>query len=153
MNNVSITVTPASRAKVFHLERFLLQAQPVECPLKHYFADGCYVREIFMPAGAMVTGHIHKHEHIAHVSCGEFWVYDGTGRTEHIKAPMTFVSKPGIKRALWIIEDTIFLTIHRLRDPDERRIPILEDEYISRTEEDFSRYIDALPVPKIEELT
>ena len=33
------------------------------CPLKHSFADGQYVREMFIPKGVMIIGKIHKHSH------------------------------------------------------------------------------------------
>jgi hypothetical protein len=53
--------TQEAQAHVFALEEINSQKPQVELPLRHFIADGCYVREIFMPAGLDVTGRIHKH--------------------------------------------------------------------------------------------
>ena len=34
-----------------------------DCPLVHRFTEGLYVREIFMPAGSLITSKIHKTQH------------------------------------------------------------------------------------------
>ena len=51
------------RDKIAVLVRGMGHMPQVECPLKHYFAPGVYLREIFMPAGSVVIGKIHKTEH------------------------------------------------------------------------------------------
>src|SRR3990167_9863372 len=33
------------------------------CPLKHHFANGIYVREILIPRGCLYVGRIHKFDH------------------------------------------------------------------------------------------
>ena len=33
-------------------------------PIKHYFMDGVYVREMIMNPGMLVVGAIHKHRHM-----------------------------------------------------------------------------------------
>ena len=34
-----------------------------KAPLKHSFADGIYVREIFIPKDTVIVGKIHRHDH------------------------------------------------------------------------------------------
>lgn len=82
-------------------------------PLRHYIADRVYVREIFMPADTWVVGRIHKHEHIASLVRGEISIYDETG-LQRMRGPHTFISRAGVKRALFIHEDTLFSTTHSL---------------------------------------
>lgn len=138
-------VSREARAHAFDLQDRIEQAlkdgegDPVEMPLRHFFADGCYVREIFMPAGAVVVGHIHKHEHVA-ISCGDYTIVDHSGR-KRMQGYQVFISQPGAKRCLVIHRDTVFTTIHRLRDPDQRDIETLEREYVARTAEEFERYL------------
>ena len=43
-------------------------------PLKHTFADGLYIREIFMPKGQIISTGIHKKEHPYFVLKGDISV-------------------------------------------------------------------------------
>lgn len=98
----------------------------IELPLKHVFTkeDGknLYGRVIFMPAGCVLATRIHKHQHQFVVSKGRLKVYDETtGKSELIVAPYHGITEPGTRRALHILEDTIWHTFHitSLNDPDE----------------------------------
>jgi len=84
---------------------------PVEMPLTHRFTDGMYIREIFMPAGSILTSKIHKTNHPFVVSKGKCIVYDGN-KLETITAPHTGITEPNTRRLLYIEEDTIWTTIH-----------------------------------------
>ena len=80
-------------------------------PLTHTFSDGVYAREIFMPKGMIVIGHIHKTKHLNIVSTGKARVfYDG--EMHEITAPYTFESNAGVRKALFILEDMFWTTIH-----------------------------------------
>jgi quercetin dioxygenase-like cupin family protein len=81
-------------------------------PVTHRFTPGLYVREIFMPAGAIVVSATHKFEHPFIVSKGRCSVWrDGEG-WETIAAPHTGITAPGTRRLLLIHEDTIWTTFH-----------------------------------------
>lgn len=82
------------------------------CPLKHSFADGMYVREIFIPKGTILTGKIHRHEHPNFLLQGEVIVVTEDGGREHLKAPLSLISKAGTKRAVMALEDTVWVTVH-----------------------------------------
>lgn len=80
-------------------------------PLTHTFSDCVYAREIFMPKGMIVIGHIHKTKHLNIVSTGKARVfYDG--EMHEITAPYTFESNAGVRKALFILEDMFWTTIH-----------------------------------------
>lgn len=100
---------------------------PVECPLKHYFAPGVYIREIFMPAGAYIIGKIHKTEHFNIVQTGRLSLINEDGTRTEIVAPYTFVSKAGVQKALIIHEDTTWSCIHLT---EERSLEALEAQLI-----------------------
>lgn len=88
---------------------------------RHHFAPGQYAREIELPADSLVVGKIHRHAHINVVSKGHCLVATEDGVTEII-APCTFVSKPGTKRAVLALEDTVWTTVHVTEETDLARI-------------------------------
>lgn len=120
-----------------HVERM----PQVALPLTHRFTPGLYIREIFMPAGAFVASKIHRYEHPFVISQGVVSVYIPGEDAVMLRAPHTGITKPGTRRALYIHEDTVWITFHvnpdGLTDPDEieERIaytpsnPLLPDGY------------------------
>lgn len=106
----------ARRAAILRLQDTIvndgLDVGPESCPVKHHFAPGAYGREMFLPAGMIVVGKIHKHAHVNVISQGCVHVFtEHEGKLE-LRAPCTFVSSPGTKRAVHVIEDTVWTTVH-----------------------------------------
>ena len=122
------------REKVFQLQDFMdgVEAK-ADCPVKHIFAPGVYAREIFIPAGSLVVGKIHKHAHLNFITKGRVKVATETGAREY-EAPYTFVSEVGTKRAVYAIEDTIWTTIHVTDETDLEKI---EDYVIAKSYDDL----------------
>lgn len=103
-------------------------------PLKHSFAEGVYVREIFIPKGTALTGKIHRHSHPNFLMKGEVIVVTEGGGREHLKAPLSIISKPGTKRAILALEDTVWITVHATTETDLAKI---EDYVIAPTYADL----------------
>jgi hypothetical protein len=82
------------------------------CPLKHSFADGIYVREIFIPKGMLITGKIHKHAHPNFLMSGTVDVITEGGGMERLVGPLSIISPAGTKRALVTITDVVWITVH-----------------------------------------
>lgn len=101
-------------ALVDHMRRL----PQTDCPLKHYFSPGLYLREIFMPAGTVVIGRIHKTEHFNILVKGSCAIVHDDFRREVLQAPMVFVSKAGVQKALYILEDMIWMTTHVSEETD-----------------------------------
>lgn len=80
-------------------------------PLKHTFADGLYIREIFMPKGQIISTGIHKKEHPYFVLKGDISVLTDKG-IERIKAPYNGITQPGTKRLIYMHEDSVWITVH-----------------------------------------
>ena len=88
-----------------------LPPQP-EFPLRHYFPPGLYVREITMPAGAIVTSRIHKFESPFIISKGRVLVASENEGTVIYEAPRSGITKPETRRLLFVEEETVWTTIH-----------------------------------------
>tara|TARA_R110000868_G_scaffold345083_1_gene606185 strand:- start:5171 stop:5602 length:432 start_codon:yes stop_codon:yes gene_type:complete len=128
LESVTVTPTTPTREQIVRLEKLLLQGPTIEIPPKHYFADGLYAREITIPAGVVLTGKIHRTEHINVVSKGCITVWTEEGMKK-LSAPSTFVSSPGTKRAGYAHEETVWTTFHS--SPfNERDLVRLEETFI-----------------------
>ena len=95
----------------------LTEIKEGELPLTHTFSDGVYAREIFMPKGMFVVGHVHKTTHLNIVSTGSARVWMN-GEVVDITAPYTFESKAGVRKVLYIEEDMFWTTIHKVESED-----------------------------------
>lgn len=123
------------REKVLNFEQELLdsglaytgkEADKIN-PLKHSFADGCYIREIFMPAGQIIVSKIHKKLHPYFILKGKVSILTDNG-VQHLEAPYSGMTKPGTKRVLYIHEDTVFVTVSVT---DKTDIKEIENEVIA----------------------
>ena len=128
------------REKVLNFEQELLdsglaytgkEADKIN-PLKHSFADGCYIREIFMPAGQIIVSKIHKKLHPYFILKGKVSILTDNG-VKHLEAPYSGMTKPGTKRVLYIHEDTVFVTVSVT---DKTDIKEIEDEVIAKDFQD-----------------
>jgi len=99
------------RAEILRAEQAILSLPQIDFNPVHYFAKGLVARELFMPKGAAVTGHIHVDEHIVVIPFGDVTVTTDDG-TERYVGPCTFVGRPGSKRALLMHEDTLWIAIN-----------------------------------------
>jgi len=110
-------------------------------PVVHRFTPGLYIREIFMPAGSVLTSKIHKTEHPFVISKGVVSVWTAEGGTVIMKAPHTGVTKPGTRRVLFVHEDTMWTTFHvgeeeNVEEIEDRIIePRVNSRLLAKTEE------------------
>lgn len=141
----TITLNPEeTRKKITDFENILKSVPGAktgdmdECPLIHKFADGIYVREIFIPKGTVVVGKIHKHSHPNFLMKGEVTVVTENGGTERLKAPLSMISKSGTKRVVIAHEDTVWVTVHVTESQNLEKI---EEEVIAKTYDDVPSLI------------
>lgn len=134
------------RSKVVELEERInnldekFKIKPADCPLKHMFSDGMYVREVTVPAGTLVIGKIHKHQHPAFLLKGEAIVvteYDGI---KEMKGPCSFISEAGVKRAVFAKTELIWTTVHLNLDNKED-LEEIEKENIAINYKEFNEFI------------
>lgn len=101
----------------------------VDYPLRHFFQEGAYVREMTLPKGGLIIGKIHKHAHVNIVSKGRVTVFTEDGLLD-ICAPSTWVSSPYTKRVVYVQEETIWSTVHVTNKTDLAEI---EEEIIAKS--------------------
>lgn len=97
--------------------------------LTHHFSHKVYGRELFIPAGTMVVGKIHRNSCLNIILTGKVAVATEDGESI-LEAPLVFVSRPGIKRAVLALEDTRWITAHGSEKTD---LEELEEEIIVKS--------------------
>jgi len=99
-------------------------------PLKHTFADGCYIREIYNPAGQILLTKIHKKKHPFFLMEGEMLVLTDKG-VETLVAPHYGVTEPGTQRIIYSKTDCKFVTVHATESTDIEEIEkeVIADNY------------------------
>ena len=113
-------------------------------PVKHTFAGGCYIREIYNPPNELIITKIHKKEHPFFLMKGEMSILTEEG-IQHIKAPYQGVTKPGTKRAIYTHDECIFITVHAT---EHTTIKDVENEVVCTEYKDLPEGSDALEILK-----
>ena len=145
--------TLAMRSKIQKLEEDLLSAANNNnivagdnnglgnklAPLEHTFADGVYVRQMYMPKDTAVIGKIHKREHVWFLLQGCISVAT-ENKIEEYEAPCYVVSPGGSKRVILALEDSIFVNIHP--NPSNTQDLIELEKYnVAKDYEEYEQYI------------
>lgn len=100
------------------LEASMQGHPPANCPVEHRFTPGLYIREIFIPAGTLLTSATHKTEHPFVLAMGRIAVIsENEGRVVY-QAPYVGITKPNTRRALFAETDVIWVTIHKTDKTD-----------------------------------
>jgi len=106
-------ITNSISNRIDELEAVMLRDyEPVSCPVIHRFVPNMYIREIFMPAGTLITSLKHNTFHPFILSAGVVHVKINDGEWERLEAPVTDITKAGTKRTLFIEEDAVWTTCH-----------------------------------------
>lgn len=137
--------TPAEmRSKIVALEECMkgMTEHHIDIQTIHHFAPGVYMREVVIPAGATVTGKIHKTEHLNIVSQGDItvWTEDGMKR---VQAGTVIKSKPGMKRVGYAHSETRWITVHPTTETDLEK---LEDMLIAKTFEEALQHLEPVKI-------
>lgn len=126
-----------TRKNVHQFEDLMKQSNSqIELPLKHHFSEGLYARELFIPAGTIVVGKIHKYENLNIMVAGEMDVLIGD-KIQRVCAPFIVVSPPGTKRIAKAITDVIWLTVHATEESDLNKI---ENHFIAQSELEYLEF-------------
>lgn len=123
-----------SREQLRELEDEIRKLPPAALVETHHFADGIYGRELFIPAGTVLTGKVHIHSTLNILVKGDITVTTPEGM-KRLQAPAVFVSPPGCKKAGFAHTDTIWINVHPTEETDLARIE--------------QQFIEPEPVPAI----
>lgn len=108
------------------LEREIAKLPEVEAPVTHHFAHGVYGREMFIPAGTVLSGKIHRFSTLNVLVQGEITVTTPDG-VKRLKAPAIFTSDPNCKKVGYAHTDTIWLNVHPTKITD---VASIEQKFI-----------------------
>lgn len=120
-----------TESNIQSLESQMLKHDQVECPVIHRFGPGTYMREVSMPAGAMVVGHYQNLEHTNIFLQGSMTLLMD-GIVSEISAPMIFVAKPGRKIAK-IHTDCVWINVYPNVE-NEQDIESLEAKFLTKSD-------------------
>ncbi len=101
-----------------------------EIVVNHFFAPGIYARALTRKAGAFIIGHKHKYEHLNLLLTGRLRVYMDGKVTEIVGPSLPFVSKAGIRKATYALEDSTLITFHPTNETD---LDKLEEQLIEKS--------------------
>lgn len=96
--------------------------------LSHRFAKGMYIREIFIPAGHLVVGRIHRDEHYNVITKGAVSVLTEADGLQYLEGPVSMISPAGCKRVVFTHEDTWWTVVHATKLTD---LAAIEEEVIA----------------------
>jgi mannose-6-phosphate isomerase-like protein (cupin superfamily) len=117
-----------TREKIQRLQEAMLPMQSKQPEPRHFFAPGMYLRELVVPAGMLMVGKIHKHEHFLLVLKGRAEVISEFGRVV-VDAGHISISPAGVKRVVLALEDTQFVTVH-VNKEDSQDLAVIEAAHI-----------------------
>lgn len=100
------------RERVHALQDAVLQLPQYEPTTTHTFHGGMYCREVWRPAGVVVVGKVHRKEHFYMIVYGTVAITTDEG-VQEVTGPAMFRCKPGTKRAVYAVTDTLCMTFHR----------------------------------------
>jgi len=116
-------------------------------PLKHSFADGCYIREIFNPKGELLITKIHKVSHPFFLLRGDMTILMEDG-IKRIKAPHYGITPAGTKRIIYCHEDCMFVTVHatKLTDIDKIEAEVIAKDFDELDQNDIDSFMKEVEV-------
>jgi hypothetical protein len=127
MTAIQIQDAP-SKEQIVALQEAMFPIQCEHPEPTHFFAPGMYLRELTVPAGMLIVGKTHKHDHFLLVLQGKAEVISVFGR-DTVEAGHISISKAGVKRIVLALEDTKFVTVH-LNSSDSQDLEVIEKEHI-----------------------
>lgn len=141
----ALTKPLSMRDKVNIIEARMRKFETLDLPVKHYFSQGVYARELFIPKGTLLTGKIHKFPQLNIMSQGDMSVLTEQGIVR-VQAPFTIVSPAGTKRIAYAHEDTVWTTIH---GTDETDLAVIEARFIAKDDADYRAFLEATQTKEI----
>ena len=125
----SVEAVPSidGRTALNGMQSLMATLPQLELGTEHRFADGMYARILSRMAGDLIVGKVHRREHFYIIAKGCVAVSDGGEPAQVHEAGTVLVSKPGTKRAVLALEDSICMTVHRT---DKLNLDDIENELI-----------------------
>lgn len=115
------------------LEKSFPIEEHLDMEVKHTFAEGMYIRELFIPKGVLVVGKRHRKKTMNMLVKGKMTIYD-EHKSFEVEAPFMAETEPFTKKCGFAHEDSIWVNIHVTNETDldiiEKQFIIEESEYL-----------------------
>ena len=96
---------------IFDIQDRLAQGTPVEMPATNQWAPHMCIRSLFIPAGTILVGKMHRTEHFNILLKGSITILMDDG-PKLFEAPCIFVSKAGTKKIGYAHTDVWYANTH-----------------------------------------
>lgn len=83
----------------------------------HHFSAGVYAKQALLPAGALITQHKHKYDHMSILASGRVLV----GLVEYV-APACINVPAGLNHSVLALEDSVWFCVHATDETDVESI-------------------------------
>ena len=125
--SMELEVPMLERVKALQTE--LAKLPQYEPLTKHTFHGGMYCREVYRDAGVLVVGKVHKKEHLYLIAGGTVAITTDDG-VQEVTGPCLLKCKPGTKRAVYAITDTLCMTFHvtNAKTVEEAEAELVEED-------------------------
>ena len=110
----------------------------IEGEVVNHFSHGVYGRELRIPAGSVIVGHIHKFTNMNVLLEGVMTVITESG-PQRVGPGFLVVSPPGTKRAAYAHTDCRWLTVHGTHETDVDKI---EQHFIAHNEQEYLAFCE-----------
>lgn len=125
------------------------ECEPAEIKWIHRFTPGMYAREMIVEEDTLITGVMHKTEHLSIFLEGSILVATGNGETEILHAPIIQIAQPGLKRAGIALSQVRWITVH---PTDETDVAKCEKQFFTNDPREMDVLLeDHTPNHKVEE--
>lgn len=107
-------------------------AQEQDFPVLHQFSGTVYRRSMFLKAGSVLVGKLHRHAHPNFLWSGRALVFTEHEGLQLLVGPCAMISPAATKRALFILEDCIWTVEHpdvATRDLAEAEAQVIATSY------------------------
>ncbi len=127
------------RDKIQLLEDQMKQLPQISIQPDHFFCKGLYARSLVHPAGVLITGKVHKKEHMFMLVSGDItvWTEDGMKR---IRGPYLVKSLPGTKRVAYAHVDSLVIAFVPTDMSENDSIEEVEQSMVCDTIDQFLEY-------------
>lgn len=102
----------------------MLARPQVSIGVCHLFGPNTYMRELTIPAGALVVGRVHREAHDCILWRGVLTIYGADEVSTQLRAPLEFRAEPG-RKIVHADEDVVFVCVFRTA---ERDVETLEEQ-------------------------
>tara|TARA_R100000734_G_C3311404_1_gene102269 strand:+ start:559 stop:1062 length:504 start_codon:yes stop_codon:yes gene_type:complete len=109
-------------------------------PIRNFFMDNVYIRQIFLFKGTLSIGAIYKHKHMIFLLHGHVTIANEKGVKDYT-APCHIISTPGDKRVVYAHETTVWYNVFP-NVKNKKDVRELEKDIACVSYEEYENYVN-----------